>query len=140
VAVGVENLLFHVQTASDLTAHTDNNWMLLFIDADNNIKTGWYGYDYIVNKCVISDKRSTLMRWNGRKWVRVCELDYCYKNNQMELAIPKKALKLDGKASFTFDFKWCDNPQSLTDPLSLCTDGDAAPNRRFNYRFIWKNK
>ena len=39
--------------------------------------------------------------------------------------------------SATFDFKWADNPGELVDPISICTHGDTAPNRRFNYRFIW---
>jgi hypothetical protein len=26
----------------------------------------------------------------------------------------------------------------LKDPISLCLAGDSAPNRRFNYRCIWK--
>ena len=36
--------------AQPLTSHTDNNWMLLLIDADQNHDTGWYGYDYLINK------------------------------------------------------------------------------------------
>jgi hypothetical protein len=56
----------------------------------------------------------------------------------MELAVPLKSMGLNRKA-FTFDFKWSDNPAELNDPLSFCTDGDTAPNRRFNYRCIWKN-
>ena len=36
------------------------------------------------------------------------------------------------------DFKWSDNPTELVDPISLCTAGDTAPNRRFNYRFLWE--
>ena len=32
------------------------------------------------------------------------------------------------------------NPANLSDPISLCTSGDSTPNRRFNYRFIWKNR
>jgi hypothetical protein len=46
-------------------------------------------------------------------------------------------LKLNA-SQFTFDFKWADNPGDLIDPLSLATSGDTAPNRRFNYRFIWE--
>ena len=34
--------------------------------------------------------------------------------------------------------KFENNPQALEDPISLCLHGDTAPNRRFNYRFIWK--
>jgi len=41
------------------------------------------------------------------------------------------------KDAFTFDFKWSDNAGELTDPIAFCLNGDTAPNRRFNYRFIW---
>ena len=112
--------------------------MLLLIDADNNATTGWHGYDYIVNRKVVSSTKTIMMRWNGHKWSHPVNISYAMSGNQMEIAIPRKLLKLQGKAHFKFDFKWCDNPQSLSDPISLCTDGDAAPNRRFNYRCIWK--
>jgi hypothetical protein len=54
----------------------------------------------------------------------------------MEIAVPKKALGL-AEDKFTFDFKWSDNAADLNDVISLCLDGDTAPNRRFNYRCIW---
>ena len=62
-----------------------------------------------------------------------------YTGNALELAMPRKLLGLKGDA-FTFDFHWCDNLTDLKDPISLCTSGDSAPNRRFNYRLIWKHK
>ena len=116
--------------------------MLLLIDSDRRSDTGWYGYDFIVNKEVKSGRKTTLMRWSPSEndWKSVAEIKYCRKGNEMEIAVPRAALKLDGMEQFTFDFKWADNPQSLTDPISLCTDGDSAPNRRFNYRCIWREK
>jgi hypothetical protein len=57
----------------------------------------------------------------------------------MTIPIRAKKLKLSADA-FTIDFKWIDNPAELRDPVSLCTDGDAAPNRRFNYRLIWEKQ
>jgi hypothetical protein len=39
-----------------------------------------------------------------------------------------------------FDFHWSDNPADLKDAISLCLNGDSAPNRRFNYRCVWKAK
>ena len=57
--------------------------------------------------------------------------------NKLELSVAKSLLGVDGK-EITFDFKWADNPSELEDPISLCLHGDTAPNRRFNYRFIWK--
>jgi hypothetical protein len=54
----------------------------------------------------------------------------------MELAIPRHLLRATGD-SIAFDFHWCDHPADLRDPISLCIDGDSAPNRRFNYRCMW---
>lgn len=53
VAVDKNNIYFYVETASNLTNSSDSNWMLLFIDADNNSTTGWYGYDFVINKNII---------------------------------------------------------------------------------------
>ena len=72
-------------------------------------------------------------------WVEAARLKYRYSGKALEMAVPRKLLGLKGDA-FTFDFHWCDNPTDLKDPISLCTSGDSAPNRRFNYRCIWKQK
>ena len=141
VAVDDSNVYFYVETNAALTPPTGKNWMLLFIDADKNPNTGWYGYDYLINKRVIDGRYTTLMRWEasagGGRWQEVARLDYRYAGKMLELAVPRKLLGLTGNA-LTFDFKWADNPTDLTDPISLCTTGDTAPNRRFNYRCIWK--
>jgi len=141
VIVGESDIAFYAETKDDLTPHTGNNWMLLLIDADKDSKTGWYGYDYLINKKVIDDKTTTLMRYDSKSpdnpWVEQAQLPYRYVGKKLELAVPRKSIGLEGDA-FTFDFHWCDNPADLKDPISLCTNGDSAPNRRFNYRCIWK--
>ena len=53
VAVDDENVYFYAETNEPLTPHTGKNWMLLLIDADRNHNTGWYGYDYLVNKKIV---------------------------------------------------------------------------------------
>ena len=115
--------------------------MLLLIDADQNPDTGWYGYDYIINLRIVDEKTTTLQRYSpvapGGPWIEVARLNYRYMGNQLELAVPRQLLGLKSDA-FTFDFHWCDNPPELKDPISLCLAGDSAPNRRFNYRYIWK--
>lgn len=139
VAVDKENVYFYVQTANPITSSTDPNWMLLLIDADNNYSTGWYGYDYLINQSVV-DNTSTQIKWydnTKNEWVKKNVLAYKAKGNCLELAVSRKDLGLLEDA-FVFDFKWADNPKELKDPISLCTDGDTAPNRRFNYRCIWK--
>ena len=141
VAVDARNVYFYVETHEPLTSHTGNNWMLLLIDSDHNSETGWFGYNYLINKSVINDKTTTLMSYSpttpDSPWVKVARLSYHYQGKRMVIAVPRKLLKLTGNA-FTFDFKWADNPKDLKDPISLCTSGDAAPNRRFNYRYTWR--
>lgn len=141
VAVGAENISFYAETAAKLTPHTDKNWMLLLIDADNNHSTGWHGYDYIINKEVKDKQATTLMQYNSQKgeWEYLADVGMRYADNHLELTIPRKLLKL-AEDKFTLDFKWTDNPAELKDPISLCTDGDTAPNRRFNYRLIWNKE
>ena len=141
VAVGKDDVSFYVETAEKLTPYTDPNWLLLLIDADNNSSTGWYGYDYIVNRAVKNERTTTLMRWDieTATWIEVSDIAMRYADNHMELSISREALNLMGD-SFTFDFKWADNPAELDNPISLCLDGDTAPNRRFNYRMIWRKE
>jgi hypothetical protein len=141
IAADRSKVYFYVESKDALTAHTGSNWMLLLIDADNNPNTGWFGYDFIVNKRVVDGKTTTVQRYDptapGGPWVEAARIRYRYSGKAMELAVPRKLLGLKGDA-FTFDFHWCDNPADLKDPISLCVSGDSAPNRRFNYRGIWK--
>jgi hypothetical protein len=141
VAVGTDLVYFYAETNEPLTPHTGDNWMLLLIDADKNPNTGWYGYDFLINKKIVDDKTTTLMRYDskspGNPWVEQAKLSYRYAGKTLVVAVPRKLLGLSGNA-FTFDFKWSDHPADLKDPISLCLNGDTAPNRRFNYRCIWK--
>jgi len=140
VAVDDENVYFYAETNAALTPHTDPNWMLLLIDADRNSNTGWYGYDYLINKKIIDADTTLAMRYDSAaaRWTEAARLKYRCAGKSLELAVPRKLLGLSG-SSFAFDFHWCDNPADLADPISLCVNGDSAPNRRFNYRCIWRN-
>ena len=73
------------------------------------------------------------------EWHRMADVLYSIRENKMELGLPRTLLNLRGN-KITFDFKWTDNPSELETPISLCVNGDTAPNRRFNYRFIWSEK
>lgn len=136
VAVDGKNVSFYVQTAYAMTPSTDKDWMLLLIDADHNSSTGWYGYDFLVNKNLLGDNLSEVLRYENGNWVSAGNAKYSYAGNELELSIPMKLLGVSGK-NISFDFKWADNPGELIDPISICLHGDTAPNRRFNYRFIW---
>ena len=140
-AVGKQAISFYVETSNNITPHTDKNWMLLLIDADNNSSTGWYGYDFIVNQDVKDKHTTTLKQYDNEKkeWNYVADIAMCYSDNRLELSISRQHLNIMGD-KLTLDFKWADNPDELTDPISLCLNGDTAPNRRFNYRLIWNKE
>jgi hypothetical protein len=128
---------FYAKCGSFISPSTDPGWMMLFIDSDMDPSTGWYGYDLLVNKEVVDSKTTAVMKYEGGEWIKVDEIPYSVTGNEIELAIPSAILGIGGNKA-GFDFKWADNPGELIDPISLCTHGDTAPNRRFNYRFIWK--
>ena len=92
---------------------------------------------------MIDDQTTTIRHYAANApdgpWGEAARLKYRCSGKALELAVPRNLLGLKGEA-FTFDFHWCDNPAALKDPISLCTSGDSAPNRRFNYRCIWKKK
>jgi hypothetical protein len=140
VAIDPQHINFFVETREALTAHTDRNWMLLLINADSSHATGWHGYDFIINHELIDEKTTTLKKFidqdSKTEWQTVNRLKYRANGNRMEITVPRELLAVS-ENSITFDFHWCDNPQDLINPISLCTHGDSAPNRRFNYRFIW---
>ncbi|GMV93480.1 MAG: hypothetical protein AMXMBFR82_32580 [Candidatus Hydrogenedentota bacterium] len=137
VGVGEETIAFYAETREALTPHTVPNWMLLFIDSDQNHETGWFGYDFLVNKTT-NEQSTTVLRYDesAQDWSEAGAAEYRYDGNRLELAIARELLGLNGDV-VTFDFHWSDNPAELTDPIAFCVAGDSAPNRRFNYRCIW---
>ena len=136
VAVGKSDIFFYAETTDALTPYSDPNWMLLLIDSDGDSSTGWYGYDILINRDIVSDGKGNVLKFADGKWSKAGEYRFAVEGNKLELAVPKSLLGVSGK-SITFDFKWADNTGELVDPISLCLHGDTAPNRRFNYRFIW---
>jgi hypothetical protein len=135
VSADAKNVYFYVRTVNPLTPSTDPNWMLLFIDADNNPKTGWLGYDYVVNRSDVRPKLTTLERneGGGYKWTAAVDIACRRAVNELEIAIPRSALGLKGESA-TIDFKWADNIQQTGDWSDFTLNGDSAPNDRFNYR------
>jgi hypothetical protein len=134
VAYDEDSLYFYVKTVYDLSPSSDPNWMLLFIDVDRNKGTGWEGYDYVINKGVESPVQTTLKQWDGLAWGNDVEIPYALSGSEMELSVPRTALQLD-EGTPEFYFKWADNPQHLNDITCFFTDGESAPDRRFNYNF-----
>lgn len=137
VSADREHLGFYIQTAAPLSGFGDPNWMLLFLDTDHNPKTGWLGYDFVVNRSNVRPGLTTLERNEGGayRWGSPQDVSYRMQGNQLEIAIPRAALGLTGDAC-TVDFKWADNLQQTGEWSDFTLHGDAAPNDRFNFRAI----
>ena len=120
VAVDKKNIYFAAETAQPLSPSTDPNWMLLYIDTDDD---GNYEF-------AIQDSRLVSLKFE-KDW------DVAVGEKCVEMAIPRKLLGKTGKR-FSLSFKWADNPTYPGDINSISTTGDTAPNRRFAYRFVWE--
>ncbi len=130
VARDVEHYYFYVKTKENLSSYTDKDWMLLYIDSDQDKSTGWEGYDLLVNRDVGSKSRTSLKAYKEDKWVELASLTYTAKGNELMIDIPKQLIGSTG-----FDFHWCDNVPVSGDIADFFTQGDNAPERRSNYRF-----
>ena len=128
------SICFQVSTREDLSPHTDPNWMLLFIDVDQDHATGWEGYDLVINRKPLSAAETSMEKWTSKGWESIGEIEMAYTENQLELRMPL-AFDPSTRPDFGFDFKWADHPRNCKDITAFFLDGDAAPDRRFNYRF-----
>jgi hypothetical protein len=131
-------LYFLAQCHSNITSDTGSNWMVLFLDADQNHLTGWEGYDFAINLGARTGTTATLTqntspndRWS---WTPVrSDIAYTVSGNQLMLAVPRVSLGLTNDP-VKFDFHWADNFQT-NDIADFGIDGDSAPDGRFNYRY-----
>lgn len=140
VSFDARNVYFYVRTRSKLSPHTDPDWMRLYIDSDADGRTGWLGYDFVVNHHV-GDRTTSLERNVGGKmhWARAGTVQYTVRGNEMEIAIPRAALGIR-QLPATLDFKWADDCFRNGDWTDFTLNGDAAPDDRFNYRAILKRE
>jgi hypothetical protein len=144
VARDTKSVYFYVRTRKPVTTlhpplprGDEGGWMTLLIDTDRSRATGWEGYDFIVNHTVRGPGRSVLERnAGGWSWEPITETDCRVAGCEMELSVPRAALGRAGlRKPLRFDFKWADNCTGDGDIMRFITDGDTAPNGRFNYAF-----
>ncbi len=130
-------IYFYVKTNQKLSSYKDKNWMNLWIGLQNQ-DTNWEGFQYQVNSKVVNDHSTTLNKYSqNKKWVKIDnDIKYKAAEREIEIAVPKKLLSLSEK-DFTIDFKWTDNIEP-GNPMLWLDQGDAAPNARFKYRYIYK--
>lgn len=133
VSPAPDTVAFHVSCAADISPDTDPNWMRLYIDADQNPKTGWNGYDLLVNRTTPTAAGLSVHQLGGGKTTELARVPYAVKGKDLELALPRSLF--GGAADLRFDFKWGDHQQKDGDVVEFAINGDSAPDRRFNYRY-----
>lgn len=140
ISMDESNVCFYVRAQQPLTPCADPNWMMLFINADQNSTNGWLGYDFVVNRTGVNSQSTTLEKHSGHgwNWGSPEKVEYRTSGNELELVIPRAKLGL-GRVPMTLEFKWADNIQQTGDWSDFTVNGDAAPNDRFNYRAVFDN-
>ncbi len=138
VTTDADSLFFYIRSRAPLTAPAAD-WMQLCLDTDANPATGWLGYDFIVNRRTVKGGRSTLEKFisDGTSLPVAAEIPIAWTNNELELSIPRAALKLAADADHC-DFKWFDNIPAGGPAAAFTLHGDTAPNDRFNYRAAFR--
>ena len=126
-----ETAWFYVRAREPIIAPGGTNWMLLFLDTDANAKTGWLGYDCVINHAGAGSLERNV--GGGFDWSPASKVTWRVQGNELELEIPWPALGLKSPPP-RLDFKWADNCLQAVDWSDFTLNGDAAPNDRFNYR------
>ena len=143
VAADADNVYFYTRTRESLTSWASPNWMWLLIrvvskETGSDASADWEGFQYIVNRKMDGPGQTWLERCEGGwKWKEAAQLVYRTGSHELHIAIPRKALGLNGpRSGFVLDFKWLDNVQSPGDLLDVYVSGDAAPIGRYRFRYI----
>jgi hypothetical protein len=132
------NIYFYVRTEKPISPPTDPNWMMLLIRTGNPAHHDWNGYDYIVNRVPPGQDGALLEKNNGGwNWLKAADVKFKVAGNEMQMAVPRKALKLTADP-VQFDFKWADNVQLPDDLTVFYEQGDTAPLGRFRFRYLEK--
>jgi len=134
VAYDAKRVYFFAQTLEKVSPRTDHNWMLLFLDTDQDSRTGWLGYDWLINLEVLSARSTTVKAWRNGAWTTAGKAKCRVNGNGMEIAVAR-ALIGQARSAPAFDFHWADNIQIFEGAFEFGINGDSAPNRRWNYRY-----
>ena len=95
VARDSKDVFFLAKAREPLTPRSDPNWMVLLIDLDRDPKTGWEGFDFIVNRSIEGDGSTWLEKnTGGWNWEKVAKVHAQASGHQLQLAIPKTELGL----------------------------------------------
>jgi len=132
---------FYVRTRDPLTPAGNSDWMVLLLDTDADARTGWLGYDFVVNRTRTGPHAASVERNVGGRyeWAPAGTAELHVGERELELSVPWKLLSLS-RPPAVLDFKWTDHVHATGDWSDFTLNGDAAPNDRFNFRAVPSGK
>lgn len=139
-----ENLYFYVRCAEDISEfNTDNSWMQLFVNVNNDAKDGWYGYDFLINATPESADKTTVASCKSNSGVletsEIGKVSYRVEGAEMMISVPLSMLGIDNYNKIYLEFKWADADKNIkySTMEDFYTYGDVAPLGRLNW--IYQN-
>ncbi len=136
VSQDADKVYFFVTTANALITADDETWMNLDLNTDGDSKTGWEGYDFILNR-PRTDKTVSIERFVDGKWQfeKVGEAEYALCENGLMLAVSKTLIGGESGKALSLTFKWADHADIRGDVMRFMELGDTAPNDRFAFAY-----
>ncbi len=139
-----KNIYFYVRCAADISEYnTENSWMQLFVNTNNNPSDAWYGYDFLINARPISTDKTTVATCTSNGGVletnEIGEVTYKIEGCEMMISVPLSMLGIDDYKAIYLEFKWADADQNIkyTTMEDFYLYGDIAPLGRLNW--IYQN-
>ena len=136
-----QNVYFYIETVDAITARDNaSSWMQVYVNADRDATTGWYGYDYIVNYRTKSDTVTTVAAYtgiDGAYGFTPCEQTVSYRTegNRMMIAVPLSLMGIEDYLAINMEFKVADSETVYDEMEDFYCDGDMAPLGRLNFVF-----
>ncbi len=138
VVSDTKNLYFYIETAEAITKYDiGSSWMQIYLNADRNAETGWYGYDFVLNYQAQDDFRTMAAEYTGQDgsydFTPTETIAYRVQGNQMMLAVPQAFLYIEKGEDIHLEFKIADSRTVYDEMEDFYCDGDIAPLGRLNY-------
>ncbi len=143
VVYDTKYLYFYAETAADLSPYSSGgSWMQLFLNSDGDGYTGFYGFDYIVNRSASGSAITTLCKCrragDAYEVVSTEYIAYKAEGNKIMLRVPLASVGIYDFGDISLTFKWVDSDTNIITAEQMYTQGDAAPAGRFSY--VFKNR
>ncbi len=139
VSQDADCLYFTVSTARNIVTDGGRNWMNLFIDIDNDPSTGWEGFDLLLNRARDGHYVSVESLGNGWDGEQIGKALYTLDGRDMVIRLSKKVAGIEGTAN-ALRFKWADNSTLSGNIMEFDDLGDAAPDGRFAYLYVFEGE